>query len=343
MLKKIGGGLILIILIVGIFGYGKYQQVFAPNVPDTLENDILQIPGNSSFSDLMNLLWENKMLTDTSSFSWVADQMKFKKPVMRSGQFKIEPGISNVDLIRHLRNGKQTPVKVVINNERFVGEIISKIAPLVEPDSMDFMTLVNDTSYIKSLDYKPETFISMFIPNTYEFYWNVKPKEFFERIKKENEKFWSKNDRLQKAENQGLNKEEVYTLASIIQRETNSKPELPIIAGLYLNRLEKDMLLQADPTVVFANKEFGLRRVLNKHLKKVSPYNTYLNKGLPPGPISMASIAAIDGVLNRANHDYIFFCAKPDNSGTHAFAKTLAGHNANARKFHRWLNKRGIR
>ena len=343
MLKYIGGGIVILLLIGGIFGWGKYQEVFSPNVPENLENELLQIPSNSSFHDLTQLLLEKKIVNDTSSFSWVADQMKFKKPVMRSGQFKIKPGMSNVDLIRLLRNGKQTPVKVIINNERFVGEIISKIALLVEPDSLEFMSLVNDTSYLSSMGYQPETFISMFIPNTYEFYWNVKPKEFFARLKKENEKFWNKNNRLQKAENQGLNKEEAYTLASIIQRETNSKPELPIIAGLYLNRLEKGMLLQADPTVVFANKEFGLRRVLNKHLKKVSPYNTYLNKGLPPGPISMASIAAIDGVLNRKKHDYIFFCAKPDNSGTHAFAKTLAGHNANARKFHRWLNKRGIR
>jgi len=269
--------------------------------------------------------------------------MKFKKPVMRAGQFKITPGSSNINLIRHLRSGKQTPVKVIINNERFVGEIISKVAPLLEPDSMDFMVLAEDPNYLSSLNYTPETFISMFIPNTYEFYWNSTPREFYERLKKENEKFWSKSNRLQKAENLGLNKEEVYTLGSIIQRETNSKPELPVIAGLYLNRLESGMLLQADPTVVFANKEFGLRRVLNKHLKKDSPYNTYMYKGLPPGPISMASIAAIDGVLNKAEHDYIFFCAKPDNSGTHAFAKTLAGHNANARKFHRWLNKRGIR
>jgi len=343
MLKYIGGGLIVLVLLVGFIGWGKYQDVFSPNVPDSLENDLIQIPSNTSFSQLVNILSDQKIIEDTNSFTWVADQMKFKKPVMRAGQFKIKSGSSNVELIRHLRNGKQTPVKVIINNERFIGEIISKVAPLVEPDSLDFMNLVNDSSYLSSIGYQPETFISMFIPNTYEFYWNVTPKEFFERLKKENEKFWSKNDRLQKAENQGLNKEEVYTLASIIQRETNSKPELPIIAGLYLNRLEKDMLLQADPTVVFANNEFGLRRVLNKHLKKDSPYNTYLYKGLPPGPISMASIAAIDGVLNKKSHDYIFFCAKPDNSGTHAFAKTLAGHNANARKFHRWLNKRGIR
>ncbi len=329
--------------IVGFFVYNKYQEVYAPNVPDKLAKDLLQIPNNSSFSDVLAILQKEKMVIDTTSFTWVAEKMNYKKPKMRAGQFKIQPGSSNIELIRHLRSGKQEPVKVIINNERFVSEIVSAVAPLLAIDSVELMRYVFDENYLAELGFTKETFISMFIPNTYEYYWNVEVDDFFQKLKKEHTKFWLKNNRNQQAEAMNLSPEEVYTLASIIQRETNYEPELPVIAGLYLNRIEKDMLLQADPTVVFANGEFGLRRVLNKHLKFDSPYNTYLYKGLPPGPISMASIAAIDAVLNKKEHDYIFFCAKPDNSGTHAFAKTLAGHNANARKFHRWLNKRGIR
>lgn len=326
-----------------LYGWNTYRKVYKANVPSELKSDLIQIPSNTSFNEVTRLLHSNEILLDTNSFIWLSGKMNYNKPIVRSGQFKIPAGASNLELIRLLRSGKQEPQKVIINNERFIADIISNVCKQLEPDSISLMNLSRDTAFLSELGYNQDNLISMFIPNTYEFFWNTKPEDFFLRMKKESEKFWDKKGRIDKALELGLTEMEVYTLASIIQKETNAAVELPIIAGLYINRLNKNMLLQADPTVVYANGEFELRRVLNKHLAYDSPYNTYLYKGLPPGPISVASIASIDAVLNRTEHNYIFFCAKPDNSGLHAFAKTLAGHNANARKFHNWLNKRGIR
>ena len=190
---------------------------------------------------------------------------------------------------------------------------------------------------------KPETAMTAFIPNTYDFYWNTDAKTFFEKMWKENEVFWSKNNRLNKAKNLNLSKEEVYTLASIVEKETNQNDEKNRMAGVYVNRLKKGMRLQADPTVVFATRDFTTKRVLDKHTQFDSPYNTYMYAGLPPGPISMASISSIDGVLNAEDHDYLYFCAKGDGTGYHSFAKTLSGHNANARRYAQNLRKRGLR
>ena len=184
--------------------------------------------------------------------------------------------------------------------------------------------------------------MSIFIPNTYQVYWNISPTELIDRMKKESDKFWSDKNRMDKLAKLEMTKEEVYTLASIVEKETNYVPEKATVAGVYLNRLNKGIMLQADPTVVFANNDFKIRRVLNKHLEKDSPYNTYKYAGLPPGPIAIASISSIDAVLENKDHKFLYFCAVPDNSGQHAFAKTLSQHNANARKFQRWLNKQRI-
>ncbi|HFB99774.1 MAG TPA: endolytic transglycosylase MltG, partial [Phaeodactylibacter sp.] len=204
------------------------------------------------------------------------------------------------------------------------------------------MQLAHNQEFINKLGFKKETLISLFIPNTYEFFWNTNAKQFFEKMKKEQGIFWKKNNREKKAADLNMTKAEVYTLASIVERETNQNDEKKRIAGVYLNRLKKGILLQADPTVVFATRDFAARRVLNRHINFDSPYNTYKYAGLPPGPISMASISSIDAVLNAEKHSYLYFCAKPDNSGHHAFAKTLAGHNRNANKFRNWLNKQRI-
>ncbi|HWL00047.1 MAG TPA: endolytic transglycosylase MltG, partial [Parapedobacter sp.] len=185
-------------------------------------------------------------------------------------------------------------------------------------------------------------FLSMFVPNTYELYWNTTTEQFADRMHNEYEKFWN-DERRQKAETINLNPQEVAVLASIVKGEALHTDEMPAIAGLYLNRLRKGMLLQADPTVIFANNDFTIRRVLYRHLRTDSPYNTYLYRGLPPGPIMMPSIAAIDAVLNYQQHDYIYMCAKDDFSGYHNFAVTQAEHNINARKFQQALNERNIK
>jgi UPF0755 protein len=200
-----------------------------------------------------------------------------------------------------------------------------------------------DQEVLSELGYTPENIMSLFIPNTYQVYWNTSPQNLLKRLQVENDAFWAKKNRREKAKSLGLSTQEVYTLASIVEKESLVMDEKPIIAGVYLNRLKKGMLLQADPTVVFAVGDFSIQRVLNKHLAIDSPYNTYKNVGLPPGPICMPSISSIDGVLNAEKHNYIFFCAKPNSGGRHAFANTLAGHNRNAAIYRNWLQANQIR
>ncbi len=327
----------------GAFGYLKYQQIFKPNVPQKLKNEFLFIPTGSTFSELTENLYQSGFLIDSSAFLEAANLMKFNKDSkVKAGRFKIKNGWSNRKLIQKLRSGVQSPVKVVINAGRVVQDIVGKVSHSIESDSMELMDLFTDDTFLEENGYSKETVMSLFIPNTYNMYWNTNPKTFFKRMKKEHDDFWKSKQRLTKAKQLGLTPIEVYTLASIVERESNYKPERPIIAGVYLNRLKKGIMLQADPTVVFATGDFSARRILNKQLEVESPYNTYKYAGLPPGPISLASISSIDAVLNPTDHNYLFFCAKPDNSGQHAFAKTLSGHNVNANKFRKWLNKRKV-
>ena len=334
---------LLAIISAALFGYKKYKNIFTPNVPDKLGNNFLEIPTGSDYWEIKNLLVQEGMLIDTSGFNWVAEQMSYRKPKMRSGRFKIQPGWSNRALIQHLRGGKQAPVNVILTNERLLEEVAGKVARFIEADSVELITAFNDKKLLNKFGLKRETLMTLFIPNTYEFYWDQNAKDFLDRMKKEHDKFWSKNDRKAKAKKQGLSSVEVYTLASIVQRESLQNAERPRIAGAYLNRLERGIKLQADPTVVFATGLFDLRRVLNKHLEFDSPYNTYKYAGLPPGPISMSSIGSIDAVLNPESHNYIFFCAKGDGSGTHSFAKTMAGHSQNIAVYKKNLKKRGLR
>ena len=343
MKKIIGIVLLLVLLIGGMIGYQKYDAIFGPNVPEELADNFLEIPTGSDYEDIKSLLIRKGMLVDTSGFDWVAEQMSYRKSKMRSGRFEIQPKWSNRALIRHLRGGKQAPVKVILTNERLLEEVAGKVARFIEADSIALITAFNDKQTLKKMGLKRETLMTLFIPNTYEFFWNQNANDFLERMKKEHEKFWSKKDRKAKATKQGLSPAEVYTLASIVERESLQKAERPRIAGAYLNRLERGIKLQADPTVVFATGIFDLRRVLNKHLAFDSPYNTYMYSGLPPGPISMSSISSIDAVLNPESHNYIFFCAKGDGSGTHSFAKTMAGHSQNIVVYKRNLKKRGLR
>lgn len=342
MFKKIILTLLFIGAVAGFFLWEKYQAVTASNVPSDLKEKIVEIPTNSTFSEVVNILFENNQIKDTASFREIAEWMKYKKPVMRSGRFEIQPNWSNRALIRHLRAGKQAPVKVVLNTGRFPSDIAGKAARTIEADSVLINELFNNQDFIKSKGYTKETLMSLFIPNTYEFFWNTNAEKFFDKMVTEHDRFWKKNNRIQKAKSLKMSKEEVYTLASIVEKETNKNDEKKRIAGVYLNRIKKGIPLQADPTAVFATRDFMARRVLNKHINFDSPYNTYKYRGLPPGPISIASISSIDAVLNPESHDYYYFCAKPDNSGYHAFAKTLAGHNRNAKKFQNWLNQQRV-
>ena len=343
MWKKILFVLLALAIVAGIVGYQKYQEIYGPNVPNEITNPYLEIPTGASFEDILGKLQDQQLLIDDASFVWLAERMNYIKPKMRSGRFKIEPGWSNRRLIQHLRGGKQAPVKVVLNNERLPEEIAAKVSKVIEADSASIDQLLRDEQYLQEKGYRLETALSVIIPNTYEFFWNSNANDFFEKMEKENQKFWEKKNRKAKAEKLNLSPTEVYTLASIVERETNQVDEKARIAGVYLNRLKKGMLLQADPTVVFATRDFTTRRVTNRHLAFDSPYNTYMYTGLPPGPISLSEISSIDAVLNAEDHDYIFFCAKGDGTGYHAFAKTLSGHNVNAARYRKNLRKRGRR
>lgn len=342
MIRKIGIVVFILSIGLGVFAYLKYQAIFEPNVPNELSNAYLYVPTGSDYEGIKKLLVENNFLIDVGSFEDVASLMKYDKNAIRPGRFEIKSGWSNRELIQHLRSGKQASVNLVLNNERLIPEVAGKISRFIEADSLSILQALESPALMEKLDLNSETLMTIFIPNTYRVYWNTSPEKLIERLVSEKDKFWSNNQREEKREKLGLTKEEVYTLASIVEKETNYNPEKSTVAGVYLNRLRKDIALQADPTVVFANQDFTIRRVLNRHLEKDSPYNTYKYPGLPPGPIAMASISSIDAVLANKQHNYIYFCAKPDNSGQHAFAKNLAAHNANARKFQKWLNKQRI-
>ncbi len=337
---------ILALLLVALLGgaYFAWKPIKAfwfPAVPNELADPYVCIPTGASFEDVVRILKKGQFIRDEVNFRWLAEEMKYRKDKMRAGRFKIEPGWTNRELIQQLRNGEQAPVRVVLNNERLTEEVAGKAARFIESDSFSLLATFRDKAFLQEIGYNEATLLTAFIPNTYEMYWNTDPKAFVNKMIKEHEAFWTKNERRAKAQALGLTEKEVYTLASIVERETNANIEKPTIAGVYLNRLRIGMKLQADPTSVFATRDFGTRRVTEFHTSYDSPYNTYVYKGLPPGPISMASIPSLDAVLNHEKHNYLYFCAKPDDSGTHAFAETFAAHKVNADRFQAWVRKRG--
>ncbi|OQY01628.1 MAG: hypothetical protein B6I20_07625 [Bacteroidetes bacterium 4572_117] len=300
----------------------------------------LYIPSNAKLNDVTDSLSKNKILKDTESFLWVADKKKYKKP--KAGRYEIKANMTNNDLINMLRVGNQKPVKLTFNNIRTIQELALKVSQKLEVDSITLVELLSDKQFLKTYKFSSNTVISMFIPNTYEFYWNVSAKAFFKKMNNEYEKFWTKK-RLQKAKNMNMTQLEISTLASIVQAEQSMhNNEKARVAGLYINRLNKGMLLQSDPTVVYAIGDFSIRRVLNRDKEIDSPYNTYKYSGLPPAPINLPEISSIDAVLNYETHGYIFMCAKEDFSGYHNFSRTTAQHMIFARRYQRALNKKKI-
>ncbi len=332
---------ILILAITAHLGYKYYGYIFKPNIstPEG-KNQLIFIPGNSSFNDVVDTLERNELLIDAQGFRWVAKHKKYPERII-PGCYKIKDGMTNNELINLLRSGVQTPVKVTFNNIRTLPQLAGHIAKRIEPDSLQLITLMNDSSLIKKYGFNEATFISMFIPNTYEFYWTTSAKSFLDRMNREYRKFWNKS-RTEKAEAVGLTPVEVSTLASIVDEETAKNDEKPVVAGLYLNRLKKGIKLQADPTIKYAIGDFTVKRILNKDLKIDSPYNTYLYAGLPPGPIRIPSIQGIDAVLNYKKHNYLYMCAKEDFSGYHNFSATLKQHNIYAARYRKALREKKI-
>ena len=261
---------------------------------------------------------------------------------IRTGRYAIKPGQSVFSVFRNLKNGHQEAEMLTIPESRTMDKLASSLSKKLMLDSLDLAISFADNDFCSRWGYDTSTVACLFVPNTYEVYWNITLDELMERMQKEHDRFWN-GERTAKAETIGLTKNEVCTMASIIDEETANNEEKPMIAGMYLNRLREGMPLQADPTVKFAMKRFELRRIYHDMLFFNSPYNTYRNTGLPPGPIKIASIKGIDAVLNRVDHDYLYMCAKEDFSGTHNFAKTYKEHLANAAKYSKALNERGIK
>ncbi len=337
-------GALILIGAIGVF-YLYQRFIVGGSVPADLpeEQQIVYVPTGAGFDQVVDTLLKQGIISDETLFRELSDRMEYKRDPMRSGRFEVEPGMRMHELIRHLRNGKQAPVDLVLTNERLLENVAAKAARFIEPDSVAILSFLQVDPLIGDLGYNQETLMSIFIPNTYEFFWNTTPRGFVERMQKEHNRFWETNNRRQKAEKLGLTTIEVYTLASIVEKETLRNDEKRRMAGVYYNRLQQGMRLQADPTSVFARRDFNTKRVTDYHTKFDSPYNTYMYAGLPPGPIAMSSISSIDAVLNVENHDYVYFCAKGDGSGYHNFARTLAQHNRNAQIYRENLRKRGLR
>lgn len=338
MLKKILLGVFILSVIGGVFVYVMYRKIMSPNVPEKLENSIVYIPTNSSFSNVVEILHKNGQIIDTVSFREVSEMMNYKKSIMKAGRYRISPSWSNRSLISHLRAGNQEPVNLVLTHGWLLEDVAAKASQFIEADSSDLIQLFRNEEYIKKAGHTTETLMSLFIPNTYEFYWNTDEKAFFKKMVEEHNSFWNTNDRRSKAEKLGMTTNEVYALASIVEREISKNTEKKRVAGLYLNRIKVGMKLDADPTAKFATRDFKATRILFKHTRFESPYNTYLHKGLPPGPISMASIKSIDAVLDSEEHNFYYMCVDPENLGYHVFAETLKEHNRNAKRYHRWLD-----
>ena len=290
----------------------------------------LYIPTGADYQYVKDEIVSLNVLQSENAFDWLAKKMHYDENV-HPGRYILTDGMTNQQLINMLRMGYQTPVKVVFNNMRTVEQLAGRIEEQIEADSSSIIEAINN----KNID------ATIFIPNTYEFYWNTDAEAFVDRMIAEYNTFWNET-RLQKAKNKNLTQREVSILASIVDKETTKVSEMPTIAGVYINRLNKRWPLQADPTLVYALGDYNIRRVLDVHKDIDSPYNTYKYAGLPPGPICIPSIAAIDAVLNAEKHNYYYFCAKDDLSGYHVFAKNITEHNKNAEKYRRALNKNKI-
>jgi UPF0755 protein len=317
------------------FTFYAYQIFYVPNILVEQENKIFIVRPGATYRTVLQDLGKGNFVNDMVSFSFLARLSGYDKNIT-SGRFVLRSRMTNLEAIRVLKSGKQEPVKLTFSYVRLQSELAEKLTKNIGVSPQEFEDAVADFVANNKDGFTKENVRCMFLPNTYEVYFNVLPEDLIARMHKEFKKFWNE-ERLAKATKIGLTPIEVSILASIVQAETVKQDEAPLIAGLYLNRLKKDIALQADPTLVYASGDFGLKRVLNEHKQIDSPYNTYKYPGLPPGPINVPQIASIDAVLNYTQSNYYYMCAKEDFSGYHNFAANLDEHNVNARKYQRAL------
>ena len=337
--KKILIPLIIFSTILTTVSVYTYQMLYSPNFLINSEDKFIIIDDNTDFNELIKKLEDDTLINDILSFSFLSKIMEYQENI-KIGAYKVKMNMTNYDMITMLRSGNQTPIKLTFSYARKMDDLAEKITSKLKMSKDDLLNYLNDNIDDYNC-FEKSDIISVFLPDTYEVYWNVSPKNLTNKMYSEYKKFWN-SERIAKLENINLNEKEAIVLASIVASETRMLDEADRVAGLYINRLRKNMRLQADPTLIFAANDFTIRRVLNKHKKIKSPYNTYIHKGLPPGPIRLVPKQYIDAVLNYEEHNFIYMCAKEDFSGYHAFATNLSDHNRNARKFQIALNMKKI-
>ena len=337
--KKILIPLIIFSTILTTGSVYTYQMLYSPNFLINADDKFIIIEENTDFNELLKKLEDDTLINDILSFSFLSKLMEYQENI-KIGAYKVKMNMSNYEMITMLRSGNQTPIKLTFSYARKIEDLAEKITTKLKMSKDDLLNYLNENINNYS-GFKKTDIISIFLPDTYEVYWNISPEKLINKMYSEYKKFWNE-ERLSKLDKINLNQKEAIVLASIVASESRMLDEADRIAGLYINRLNRNMRLQADPTLIFAANDFTIRRVLNKHKKIKSPYNTYIHRGLPPGPIRLASKKYIDAVLNYEKHNYIYMCAKEDFSGYHAFATNLSDHNRNAKKFQIALNMRKI-
>lgn len=326
----------LVVSVLGIsFTYYAYQIVYTPNVLVQMESKLLVVGENDNFKDLQAKLHKGRYVNDLISFSFLAKLTGYANQI-KAGRYVLRSNMTNLEALRILRAGKQEPVKITFNNVRLVKDLAVRITHNLGMTPEEFEAAVIKFTMNNRNGFTKDNVLAMFIPNTYEVYYNISPDGLVNRMHEEYDRFWTA-ERVEKAKAAGLTPLEVSILASIVQAESIRKSEAPVIASLYLNRLRKGIALQADPTLVFAVGDFSLKRVLNGHKEIDSPYNTYKYPGLPPGPINMPEIHSLDAVLNYTPTDYYYMCAKEDFSGEHNFTNSYEEHMRNAARYQKAL------
>lgn len=325
-----------------IYGFILISKIFSSNTKFEQKEVYVYVPTDANYADVKKIL--APYVKDFENFEMVAEKRDYPQNV-KSGRFLLKKDMNNIDLVRAMRSN--IPVKLVFNNQERLENFAGRIGAEIEADSLSLLKAIKDPAFLAANGFNEENVFAMFIPNTYEIYWNTSAEKFRDKMIKEYHNFWTE-DRIAKAKAQGLTPVQTTILASIVHKESVKKDERPRIAGVYLNRLRLEMPLQADPTVIYSlklrdnNFDQVIKRVFYNDLIMKSPYNTYVNKGLPPGPIAMPDITALEAVLNPEKNDYIYFCASVERFGYHEFAATLAEHNVNAKKYSDWIASQGV-
>ena len=338
MKKKIFIAFIVLVVAVGVAGMWAYQNFFGVAVS---ERFTLVLRNDESYDEMIAKVERN--IEHDLAFKIYAKYINLDRGI-EAGKYTFDKDMTVIQVARTLKFGSDNSVRLVINNARTPEALAGKIAMQIDADSLSMLKALRSEELMREFGFdSAEAMFSIFLPNTYEVYRDVTPEALVRRMKQESDKFWGDESRIQKLERSGLTPFEAMTLASIVHEETNAKDEMARVAGVYINRLQRGMLLQADPTLKYAAGDPTIKRVLNKHKTIDSPYNTYMYLGLPPTPIAMPDMAAIEGVLNYENHNYIYFCARPEMDGRHNFARTLAEHNRNAAAYHRALDRMNVK